>query len=137
MVADTDGEPTQARPISQIWIDAQLPPALAGWLRAEHHADAIHLKDLNLLHASDHAIFDAARAAAHAVVLITKDDDFRKLLDRHGPPPQVIWVRCGNVSNRDLRRILLDAWPRVVTLLAAGESLVEIRPRGVGADQET
>jgi predicted nuclease of predicted toxin-antitoxin system len=66
---------------------------------------------------------------------VTKDDDFAKLLGQHGPPPQVVWLRCGNVTNPELRRIVLDAWPRADALLAEGEALVEIRRRPETAEQ--
>lgn len=78
-------------------------------------------------------IFATARSAVSPVAIVTKDQDFPKLLDRQGPPPQVVWLRCGNVTNRDLRRIVLDAWPQVLALIRAGEPLVEIRSRGQGS----
>jgi predicted nuclease of predicted toxin-antitoxin system len=111
------------------WIDAQLPPALARWLQTEHGTDARHVEELGFHRARDTEIFAAARAATGPVAVVTKDDDFVKLLDQHGPPPQVVWLRCGNVTNRELRRIVLDAWPRALDLLAAGEALIEIRRR--------
>jgi predicted nuclease of predicted toxin-antitoxin system len=89
----------------------------------------VHVEDLGLLRARDAAIFAAARAADRSVALVTKDDDFPKLLALYGPPPRVIWVRCGNVHNRELCRIVSDAWTDAVALLEAGESLVEIRRR--------
>ncbi len=58
-------------------------------------------------------------------MVITKDDLVR-LLEQPGPPPQVVWVTCGNVRNAELRRVVLPAWPRAAALLAAGELLVEI-----------
>lgn len=122
-------EPVSRASPPYVWIDAQLPPALAEWLRVEHGIDAVHVVDLGLHEARDLVIFSAAQAADRAVVIITKDDDFRKLLGQHGPPPRVLWVRCGNVTNPELRRILLDAWPRAAALLAAGEPLIEIRRR--------
>ena len=111
-----------------IWIDAQLPPALARWLRQAHGVDARHVADVEQLDVDDPAIFAAARAGRAAVV-VTKDDDFVELVERHGPPPQVVWVTCGNVRNAALRTLLLDAWPSVASLLAAGEPLVEIGHR--------
>ena len=114
-------------PARQIWIDAQLPPTLAGWLRTMHSVDAVHVEELGLHRARDPAIFATARETVRAVVVLTKDDDFRKLLGQHGPPPQVIWMRCGNVRNQELRRIVETAWSRTAELLAAGEALVEIR----------
>ena len=95
--------------------------------------DAIHVEQLGLLRARDPEIFAAARGADRAVVVLTKDDDFPKLLEHHGPPPQVVWVRCGNVTNQELRRILHESWPRAADLLATGEPLVEIRRRTDGA----
>lgn len=58
--------------------------------------------------------------------MLTKDSDFVDLLERHGPPPQVVWLTCGNTSNAYLRQLLGAAWPRVAALLAAGEPLVEV-----------
>ena len=75
--------------------------------------------------AGEPVIFAAASAGGAAVV-VTKDDDSVRLLDQHGPPPQVVWVTCGNVRNPELRRIMLAAWPQVAALLAAGEPLVEV-----------
>jgi predicted nuclease of predicted toxin-antitoxin system len=111
-----------------VWVDAQLPPAVARWLSAERGVDARHVLDAGLLEAADGAIFEAARAAGVAAV-VTKDEDFVTLLERRGPPPAVVWVTAGNVRNAELRRIVLDAWPRVAELLAAGEPLVEVSRR--------
>ena len=33
------------------------------------------------------------------VIVLTKDSDFVQLLERRGPPPQVVWLTCGNTSN--------------------------------------
>lgn len=57
---------------------------------------------------------------------MTKDVDFVRLLERHGPPPQVLWLTCGNTSNERLVRILSGYWPAISTLLSAGEPLVEV-----------
>ena len=70
------------------WIDAHLSPLIAAWLTWTF-ADvrAVPLRDLGLRDAEDEEIFQAAKAAG--VVVLTKDADFRHLLDRFGPPPQV------------------------------------------------
>ena len=108
----------------RVWIDAQLPPALARWLAREQGVDAVHVDDAGFLGAGDPEIFRAARAGGAAAV-VTKDDDFVRLLDQHGPP-QVVWVRWGNVRNRVLRQRILPLWPQIAALLAAGEPLVEV-----------
>ncbi|MCC5946798.1 MAG: DUF5615 family PIN-like protein [Bernardetiaceae bacterium] len=122
-------ETAEATDPMQVWVDAQLPPSLAHWLRTEHAVDALHLADLGMLQERDLIIHDRAKAQSRAVVIITKDDDFVRLLGQFGSPPQVVWVRCGNVRNRELRRIVLEAWPKAIELLTAGEPLVEMRPR--------
>jgi predicted nuclease of predicted toxin-antitoxin system len=111
----------------RIWIDAQLPPALAVWLREGHGTEATHVHDLGLTTATDREIFEAS--SQPGAVVVTKDSDFVLLLQQRGPPPQVVWVRTGNSSNDDLRRIVLGAWAKTMELLQVGEPLVEIRPR--------
>jgi len=86
--------------------------------------NAIPIRELGLRDADDPTIFAAARAAG--VVVLTKDSDFLQLLERLGPPPQVIWLTCGNTSNSFLRALFADAWSHVDALLRAGEALVEI-----------
>ena len=60
------------------------------------------------------------------VVLVSKDSDFVDLVQRLGPPPRLVWVTIGNVSNAHLRSAIERAWPRVVDLLEAGEPIVEL-----------
>ena len=112
-----------------VWIDAHLSPALAPRLGTSFGVEAAPLRELGLRDAEDQTIFAAARRAG--AILITKDSDFVDLLTRHGAPPQVIWLTCGNTSNTALRTILADSWPRVAQLLVAGEPLVEISGRAV------
>ena len=119
---------TDAFPSGVVWVDAQLPPALARWLRQTYGVDASHVEQVEQLEADDPAIFAEARSGRAAVVL-TKDDDFVELVERLGPPPQVVWVTCGNIRNSALRTIVLEAWPRVAELLASGEPLVELGRR--------
>ncbi len=57
---------------------------------------------------------------------MTKDADFMRLLEKHGAPPQVIWVTCGNTSNARMREVLAAALPKALALLDQGESLIEI-----------
>lgn len=111
----------------RVWVDAQLPPALARWLVAEYGVEAAHVLDLGLLTAHDRDIFDQARAAG--VVVITKDIDFVQLLERLGPPPQVVWVTAGNMTKARLLEIVREHWEHVVALLSAGEPLVELGGR--------
>ncbi len=110
------------------WIDAQLPPNLAGWLIETFGVNATSLKDLGLRDAKDTEIFYTARTG-DAIVIVTKDSDFVDLVTRLGTPPQILWLTCGNVTNRNLRRILTKTFPDVLRLLQAGENIVEIGER--------
>jgi predicted nuclease of predicted toxin-antitoxin system len=106
------------------WLDAQLSPQLAPWFAQHFAVTAYAVRDLGLRDATDRAIYDAARAAG--VVVITKDRDFPDLLARLGPPPQVIWVTCGNTSNARMHQIFETLFPQALLLLQGGDPLVEI-----------
>lgn len=108
----------------KLWIDAQLSPAIADWIGSAFGFDAKAVRDLGLRDAEDGEIFAAASTADACV--ITKDRDFVQLLDRFGPPPQIIWLTCGNTSNSRLKEILKVSLEHAVELLETGESLVEI-----------
>ena len=108
----------------KIWIDAQMSPAIAAWINSNYAVTAVAIRDLGLRDAEDEAIFEAARQ--EKAVVMTKDSDFVLLLDKLGPPPQVVWVTCGNTSNARLKEILTNTLPKAVDLLNLGEKLVEI-----------
>lgn len=108
----------------KFWIDAQLSPTLAPWIKNTFAVDAFSAQRLKFQEARDRNIFLEAREAE--AVIITKDYDFVELLDQLGPPPQLIWIRCGNTSNAQMRKILLHSFPKALLLLQEGEPLVEI-----------
>jgi predicted nuclease of predicted toxin-antitoxin system len=80
--------------------------------------------DLGLKSAKDHEIFSAARKIQ--AVVMTKDSDFLTLLQRHGSPPKILWLTCGNTSNERLREILQTSFKKASQWLTEGETLVEI-----------
>jgi predicted nuclease of predicted toxin-antitoxin system len=106
------------------WLDAQPSPSLAPWLSEQFGVTALAVRDLGLSDASDRAIFAAARLAG--AIVITKDRDFPELLAHLAPPPQVLWLTCGNTTTARLRRLFEALFPRALQLLRAGEPLVEI-----------
>lgn len=107
-----------------LWIDAQMSPAIATWISSNFAMSAIAVRDLGLRDATDQEIFLAAKR--ENAIVMTKDRDFVLLLDRFGPPPQVIWVTCGNTSNTRLKEILTSTLPKAIELLGMDEQLVEI-----------
>ena len=103
-------------------IDAQLPPALCGWF-GEQGFEAEHVTQRLGGQTSDADI--TAYAVAGGFVLVTKDDDFAL---RHPPDDyQLVWLRCGNITNRTLRKWLLERWSLLLASLEAGEKLIEVR----------
>jgi predicted nuclease of predicted toxin-antitoxin system len=57
---------------------------------------------------------------------VSKDADFVRLLGDLGPPPQIIWITCGNTSNAYLKRILSSRLASVLDFLQIGEGIVEV-----------
>lgn len=108
----------------KFWVDAQLPPLLAEWLSRSQGVEALSLRDIGLRDAADDEIFRAAQQAQ--IVMISKDSDFVELVSRHGSPPQLLWVTCGNVTNRRLQEVFAKTFPDALALLAAGQAIVEI-----------
>ena len=107
-----------------LWLDAQLSPRLARWI-SEHYppTQAFPLRDLGLRDAEDEDVFAAARHAN--VTVVTKDSDFVRLLEKHGPPPKLLWLTCGNTSNATLGQIFARPLLTALGLLEGGEDLVE------------
>jgi predicted nuclease of predicted toxin-antitoxin system len=110
----------------KIWVDAQLPPRLAEWLAATFPVEACSLRDLGLRDAKDVEIFEAARREGEGLVIMTKDSDFVDLVCRLGVPPQILWLTCGNVTNRNLQQLLNATFLDALAELGQGERVVEI-----------
>ena len=103
-------------------VDAQLPPGLCDWLKGQG-CEAVHVRDRDMLGASDAMI--ARYAEQHQMAVITKDEDF--LILRMPDRFAVIWLRIGNATNRALAAWLETRWPAVMAMLDAGERLIEVR----------
>lgn len=111
--------------MTEIWVDAQLSPALAAWInRTYDDIEAQSVRAVGLRDAEDEEIFQAARKAN--VIVMSKDSDFLNLLDRHGPPPKMICITCGNTSNRRMRKILEKTLRPAAVMLNSEEIVVEI-----------
>lgn len=109
----------------KFWVDAQLPPALAVWLKDRFGVQAFSLHDLGMRDAADSIIFNAARRDP-GVVIISKDGDFVDLISRHGVPPQLLWVTCGNVTNPGLQALFEATFSTAVATLDSGQAIVEL-----------
>lgn len=108
------------------WIDAHISPSIALWIKNTFPGnEAISFRTLGLRDSKDVEVFFEARKSN--AVLISKDTDFQKLIQKHGPPPKLIWITCGNTSNEKLKTILSFAFPKALELLGKGEVIVEIK----------
>lgn len=107
-----------------LWVDAQLSPRTARWISENFSVTALALREIGLRDSPDEEIFSAARLAD--AVVVTKDSDFVQLLERKGSPPRVLWLTCGNTSEKALQEILGRHLNTALSLLQGGECLVEI-----------
>ena len=107
-----------------LWIDAQLPPKLAAWFGETFGIEAKHVEDIGLLEAKDYDIYQAPAEAGASVV--TRAIGFVLLQEQHGPPPQLLWITCGNTSNAYLRDLLKEALPAALEPLGQGSAIPEI-----------
>lgn len=62
------------------------------------------VRQLDLGRADDRRIWDVAEAGGFAVVSL--DADFAELAQLRGPPPKVVWLRCGNQPTRWIADLL-------------------------------
>lgn len=105
-------------------VDAQLPPALARWLREQGY-EAQHVEDVGLRSADDAPIWDYALNTG--AVILTKDEDFASRAARSSNHPVIVWLRLGNATNRALLQWWWPRWPQVLKLLSEGQRLIEVR----------
>src|SRR5690625_8012648 len=108
-----------------IWLDAQLSRVLARWIADTFGIEVYAVQgDSEMVSAKDAEIFSAAKNAG--AIVMTKDRDFVDLLERLGPPPQVIWITRGNTSNRAMQQIPSSSLPAAPALIRRGGSLQEM-----------
>jgi predicted nuclease of predicted toxin-antitoxin system len=69
-------------------IDAQLSPHLVVWIKQVFGREVYSVKFLGLRDADDIEIYEKAREM-NAIVL-TKDEDFVRILSQKGSPPKII-----------------------------------------------
>lgn len=100
-------------------LDANLSPRLVAMLSEAGH-DAVHVRELELLTASDSVIFD--RALSDGYVVITADSDFSMLLAlRRASRPSVILLRrVSELSPDEHGQLLVSNLPTLLEDLDRG-----------------
>ena len=87
----------------KLLLDANLASRLAAAL-SDLFPESRHVRDVGLERAVDRAIWDYARD--NGFTILSKDSDFHQLSFVLGAPPQVIWIRAGNCSTKQLEEIV-------------------------------
>ena len=105
-------------------IDAQLPPAVACWLRDAGH-DAQAVRGAGLREAEDDTIW--RHALATGVAILTKDEDFPIRAQQADTSPVIVWLRIGNTSNHALRLWFMPQLPQILAWIEQGVRVLEIR----------
>jgi predicted nuclease of predicted toxin-antitoxin system len=112
----------------KLLIDAHLPRKTVGWFAAGG-CDAIHTLDLPLQNRTPDGVL-ITLVDEHERILITKDGDF---VDSHlllGRPNRLLLVATGNISNRDLERLLLPLIPTIIADFQT-HSFLEVSRTGI------
>ncbi|HKJ34649.1 MAG TPA: DUF5615 family PIN-like protein [Balneolales bacterium] len=86
--------------------------------------EAESVRAVGLRDAIDMEIFEKTRQ--QDVIIMSKDNDFIKLIDQYGTPPKLIWITCGNTDNAKMREILSKTLTKAKELFEKGENIVEI-----------
>lgn len=100
-------------------IDENLSHRLVGFLHPAFPG-CRHVADFDPLQADDALV--QRRALAEGLSLLSKDDDFRDLVERAGPPPKLVFVKLGNVSTMAVAEALLDRANLIRAHLATPEA---------------
>ncbi len=61
---------------------------------------------LGMEEAEDRTIWEYAKA--NGFILVSQDADFADMATLYGPPPKVIWLRCGNQPTDTIEQRLRD-----------------------------
>ena len=75
---------------------------------------------LGLDQADDSAIWRFAKA--NGFVIVTQDSDFADLAAHYGPPPKIIWLRCGNQPTAFIAKLLRGQAGSIAAFAADAES---------------
>ena len=73
---------------------------------ADLFPDSNQVRLLGIAEANDRTIWEYAQA--NGFILVSQDADFADMATLYGPPPKVIWLRCGNQRTSAIEKRLRD-----------------------------
>lgn len=97
----------------KLLFDQNLSPRLVGLL-ADLYPESKHVSVVDLDKADDLVVWQFA--GDHGFMIVSKDADFNEISLQRGFPPEVIWIRRGNCSTKDLAQILRQQFQRIQQL---------------------
>ena len=65
---------------------------------------SVHVREVELQTADDARVW--SYAAAHELVIVSKDSDFHQMSVILGHPPKVVWIQRGNCSTSEVAQML-------------------------------
>jgi predicted nuclease of predicted toxin-antitoxin system len=89
----------------RLLFDQNISFKIISLLKSEFE-DSQHVKDLNLVDATDHEIWSYAKA--NNCVIVTFDSDFYDFSLVWGHPPKIIWIRLLNQTTNFVAQILKE-----------------------------
>ncbi|GEP94430.1 DUF5615 family PIN-like protein [Chitinophaga cymbidii] len=114
------------QPEWEIWIDVNISPAIAKWIRDETGIQTKSAYTLELYTLPDIEIYRKAKEYGN-VILISKDADFPELISKQGAPPKLINIKIGNCNNQTLWELLKPHINKAINLLITDNiDIVEI-----------
>lgn len=97
----------------KLLLDQNLAPSLVSRL-ADLCPGSSHVSFVGLDRASDEDVWTYAHL--HEFVIVTKDADFGDLGVMRGFPPNVVWLRLGNCTTRQIEQALRVNWSVIAGL---------------------
>jgi predicted nuclease of predicted toxin-antitoxin system len=73
---------------------------------ADVFPDSDQVRLIGMEEADDRMIWEYAKT--NEFILVSQDVDFADLASLYGPPPKVIWLRCGNQPTKAIEKRLRD-----------------------------
>ena len=107
----------------KLLFDQNLSSKLCGQL-ADLFPKSGHVGFFGLANADDRSLWQFAGANGYA--LVTLDADFAELAALRGPPPKVVWLRCGNQATATVARLLREHGEAITTFERDAAACLEI-----------
>ncbi|MFZ5595339.1 MAG: DUF5615 family PIN-like protein [Pseudomonadota bacterium] len=108
----------------KLLLDENLSRRIVPFLQTDYPGSSQVALD-GLEAADDREIWKYAKA--NDFVIVTRDSDFYDLSLIHGSPPQVVWVKTGNLTKAAITHLLISHRARIEHLLhQEGVACVEI-----------